>query len=63
MQLMQQRKAQVTEEVYYFDPHVMVTVRNITFNYDTTRAFKEGTDMVEVYDWIGSLSTNQNILT
>ena len=56
MQLMQQRKAQVKEEVGYFNPHVMVTVRNITFNYDTPRAFKEGADMV------GSLSTNQNIL-
>ena len=50
MQLMQQRKAQVKEEVGYFNPHVMVTVRNITFNYDTPRAFKEGADMVEVYD-------------
>ena len=42
MQLMQQRKARVKEEVSYADPHVMVTVRHITFNCDKSRAFIEG---------------------
>ena len=52
MQLMQQRRARVKEEVSYANRHVMVTVRQITFNCDKSRAFKEGVKMVEVYDWI-----------
>ena len=56
MQLMQQRKARVKEQVSYADPHVMVTVRYITFNCDKSRALKDGANMVEVHDWIRSLS-------
>ena len=56
MQLILQGKARVKEEVSYADPHVMVTVRHITFNCDKSRTFKEGATMVEVYEWIGSLS-------
>ena len=53
---MLQGKARVKEEVSYADPHVMVTVRHIPFNCDKSRTFKEGATMVEVYDWIVSLS-------
>ena len=45
---MLQGKARVKEEVSYADPHVMVTVRHITFNCDKSRTFKEGATMVEV---------------
>ena len=34
----------------------MVTVRHITFNCDKSRVFREGANMVERYNWIGSLS-------
>ena len=55
-QLIQERKARVKEEVSYVEPHVMVTVRHITFNCDKSGTFKEETNIVEVYDWIESLS-------
>ena len=56
MQLIQQRKTRIKEEVSYADPLVKVTVRQITFNLDKSRAFKEGAIVVEEYDQIESLS-------
>ena len=61
-QLKSQRKQRVMDEPDLSDPHCAVTVRHTSLG-NKSRIFSASCTFVQVYNWVGSLSLRQNVLS